>query len=98
MKLIYKYYIAPVNIAPQEVTVHFSNFVIDILDIQEQGDAFWVWALVDTELPQEETQIFSIAWTGRPIETNLKPRAAFYKYMKTIQASNGLVYHFFLAV
>lgn len=98
MKVIYKYYLARNDASPHEVAVHFSNFVIDILDIQEQGDAFWVWALVDTELPQEETQIFSIAWTGRPIETSLKPKAAFYKYMKTIQASNGLVYHFFLAV
>ena len=88
---IYKYSFGYVNRGILKTTIEGPS-VLDILDVQEQGDTLVLWAVVDTAQMGAQTtiQLYS-AWTGDP------PPGHNWFYIKTIQSrSDGLVYHLYL--
>ncbi len=92
MKTIYKYEIkAGLNIIDMP-------YGADILDVQVQCDKTQLWALVDTEHPNEARKFFPIG-TGWPMDKALEQVNKFLKYDKyvgTFQLNEwGLVYHLF---
>ena len=63
---------------------------VKLLDIQEQGDKFVLWAIVEPNAPKLTSRVvFNILGTGWWFD---KPPG---KYVKTVQNFEGLVWHFF---
>lgn len=92
MKTIYKY----------EITAGFNSidmpYDAEILRIGTQGDKPQLWALVDTEHPNEARKFYPFG-TGWNIEETLKkvnPHLNLDKYIGTFEISAfGLVFHLF---
>lgn len=88
---IYKY---PFGILSRgEFTATINNGQLsNILDIQEQADHLMLWASVDIDQMVSPQKIkVKICWTGDP-----EPDLNYWIYWKTIQASDGLVYHVYI--
>lgn len=63
----------------------------EILTVQAQGGNPCIWALVNTEEPDEEQRLFQIFGTGHPVSDNIER-----KYINTFQVQEGtLVFHVF---
>ncbi len=88
---IYKYVFGHVTRGILKTTID-SHPVLDILDVQEQGDTLVLWAVVDTSWMGAQTEVsLYLAYTGDP------PPGPEWKYIKTIQAKyDGLVYHLYV--
>ena len=91
MKRIYKY--------PVEITDHqILELPIGstILSVKEQEpNKFYIWALVDPNEPVRGIYEFIIYGTGHPAPL---ADARVVKYLDTVVATNGLVWHFFYAI
>ena len=88
---IFKYTFGHVARGILKTTIE-SHPILDILDIQEQGDTLVLWAVVDTAFMGAQTDVqLYCAWTGDP------PPGQDWFYVKTIQSKyDGLVYHLYL--
>ncbi len=61
----------------------------EILDIQKQGDTYFLWARVDEESVSKDILIQMVG-TGWDMESKM-----FYEHISTIHDDNGFVWHFF---
>lgn len=85
MKTIYKY-----NLSIQDSVKIDMPLGSEILTVQIQKDALYVWALVETEEKKMETRIFRIVGTGHWFNLT------YYRYISTFQMNEGiLVFHVF---
>ena len=66
---------------------------MEILDIQLQGDLPVMWALVNTGSKLNRTVDIQMVWTGQEIAPDMLKE---YQYIKTLQSSDGLVWHVFI--
>ena len=85
MNRIFKYDFGPLN--PGSQTIMISNVLSTILDFQEQYGHLVMWASASSEVDPHPMTI-DVRWTG---ET--EPNKT---YFKTIQGSDGLVYHIYI--
>lgn len=85
MNTIFKYNFGPIS--PGIKTVTIDNEFVCLLDIQEQDGDFVMWAHVGTNMKPQNVTI-DVRWTGE-----VAPNKT---YIKTIQGSDGLVYHIYI--
>lgn len=85
MTRIFKYEFGPLNPGHQTIMIH--NKMHLILDFQEQNGQLVMWASVSEEKVSRPFSI-DVRWTGES-EPNMT-------YFKTIQGSDGLVYHIYI--
>lgn len=88
---IYKY---PISIlAPGTFSIPITGGRLErILDFQEQAGHLVVWAVIDTaQLGYQGSIDIKVCWTGDP-----EPDPNQYFYWRTIQGSDGLVYHIYV--
>ena len=85
MRTIYKYEIDP-KVPDMEMPVN-----AEILKVAFQGDAFCLWAVVDTGNDME-TRFIHAFGTGHEIHQNM---GVDYRYIGTGFMHNGLVFHAF---
>lgn len=81
---IFKYDFGPLSTGTKTVTV--DNAIAYILDFQEQYGHLVMWASVWEDINPTEVTV-DVRWTGE-----VEPNKSYYK---TIQSSNGLVYHIY---
>lgn len=84
MTRIYKYDFGPLRPGTKTVTV--DNRMAYILDFQEQYGNLVMWVSVWDDICPTEVTV-DVRWTGE-----VEPERAYYK---TIQGSDGLVYHIY---
>lgn len=86
MVKIYKYEL-------QEGANEITAPIIQVLDIQLQGElpVMWAYVIVDSRLMR--TINIQMLWTGMTVTEELLRE---YEYFKTLQDSSGLVWHVFL--
>lgn len=84
MNRIYKYDFGPLS--PGTQTVIVNNVIDRILDFQEQYGHLVMWASVREDIASI-TLTVDVRWTG-----DAEPARS---YCKTIQGSDGLVYHIY---
>ena len=89
---IYKYTFGPIDRGIFATKIKGPRF-LRVLDIQDQGYDFVLWAEVDTaEMGGDYTILLYAAYTGDP-----PPNPQEWSYFKTIQANlDGLVYHLYI--
>lgn len=87
---IYKY---PFGILSRgEFTATINNGQLsDILDVQEQANHLVLWASVDINQTGSQQINIKVCWTG-----DQEPDLDRWVYWKTIQGSDGLVYHVYI--
>ena len=85
MNRIYKYDFGPLSHGTKIVTV--NNSITRILDFQEQYGHLVMWASVWEDIEPLEISV-DVRWTGDAEPDRI--------YHKTIQGSDGLVYHIYL--
>ena len=85
MNRIFKYDFGPLLTGIKTITI--DNEVRHLLDIQEQDDHLVMWASVGANIKPKDFTI-DVRWTGEA-----EPNKT---YFKTIQSSNGLVYHIYI--
>lgn len=93
MPKIFKYNLGHIDRGILSTTIEGPP-LINMVDVQEQGDNLVMWAIVDTAWMGARTmvQIYS-AYTGDP------PPGKDWTYIKTIQSKfDDLVYHLFYKV
>lgn len=89
MKTVYKYQLTITN---RQTVVMPGAKSAKLLSVQMQNNIVCLWALVNTDLPNEKIQI-SIVGTGHPIEHDN------VQYIDTFQmVARGLVFHVFKIV
>lgn len=84
-KMIYKYYIPEL---PGTVEV-IDDAILEVLDIQYQGDYPVMWALVDADSKIYPPMKIAAFGTGWEIPNEAK------KYLGTLQDKQGYVWHYF---
>ena len=85
MNRIFKYDFG--RLIPGIHAVTLDNKVNYIMDFQEQHGNIVMWASVNEKFEPKLVSI-DVRWTGEPPSD--------WQYVKTIQGSDGLVYHIFL--
>ena len=85
MSRIFKYDFGPIGRGIKTITA--NNPVYQILDIQEQDGNLVMWANVGDSVAPHNIYI-EVVWTGEATPNKT--------YFKTIQDSDGLVYHIFI--
>lgn len=89
MRTIYKYPFPIAGIGSIKVEMPRGA---QILDVQKQGEKFYLWALIDTDEVVMKPQGFTIIGTGQEIDKNATQY--WIKYWKTIQ-DGAFVWHIF---
>lgn len=85
MNMIFKYDFG--ILSPGVHTLTVDNEINHIMDFQEQYGQLVMWANVKGSMKPTQVSV-DVRWTGYP--------ASDWQYVKTIQGSDGLVYHIYL--
>jgi hypothetical protein len=85
MTRIFKYDFGSLSLGTKTTTI--NNALVRILDFQEQYGHLVMWASVWDDVPPMEITV-DVRWTG-----DVEPDKQYYK---TIQGSDGLVYHIYI--
>lgn len=93
MTTIYKY---PVDFHQGDNGVCRTEIILpsfyEFLDIQYQNNQMVMWTQIDTNTTSKTTLRLILVGTGWVVNSE---EFESYKYLKTLQASNGLVWHIF---
>ena len=87
MKTIYKYKVRQVEMVEVEMPVGAR-----ILTAQAQGMHIWIWAIVDTEVKDQEIRKLAVLKTGQEVTMDTDAMV----HLGSVQFDEGgLVYHVF---